>query len=167
MNTWINCAHNYIDKLWFYHFVSKVQAVLICAIWKIVLRMRNALLCWILLRTIAMLFSMTCMLSFWLLSSAKSSQQHQLLCAIKLSLSCKSCSSSCLSHAPQFENFVTASVTCSLLCWQSSTSIQEFQKFSKSNSPSRWPSVECWVAFFTTSYGKSPCDGIGGTVKHL
>ena len=67
LNEYINELCSQLDKVWFHHFVSKEQAALIYLIYKMVWRM-NALFCWILLRTIAILFSMLCMLSFcWLL----------------------------------------------------------------------------------------------------
>ena len=118
--------------------------------------MTDVLFSWILLRTIAMLFRMLCkgstrtihrphyilllpIIKSKNISTASVTEYYQ------ISLSC--CSCFCLSHAPEFDNFVTK-VTCSLLYWWSSIQIQEFQKFNKSSSPSRWPSVECRVEFF-------------------
>ena len=43
--------------------------------------------------------------------------------------------------------------------------MQKLQEFYKSILPQLWPWNPCRMAFFAASHGKSPCDGIWGTVK--
>ena len=45
--------------------------------------------------------------------------------------------------------------------------IQKLQTLFKPLLPSRRLSMQCIWNFFATSHGKSPCDGLGGTVKRL